>query len=375
MKHNMKFNNKMSKFKWGMMLLATAFTQGAFSEGLMLDTRFESVTTEYNDAAINASRPTSALTSRNASSFQASRMRMLYSTKFNDQLSGKVRFNLLQNNGAPNGESKLAKFVDYGFLTHQMHENFYLSAGKLVALIGGREALTNPGDYYFTSVAGAEILGSDTIALWPVGVALGGTFGDHKVEVLVANTTKEDKTTNNSVDYNDQTAYMVGVSYLGSLADKMVQPNASYHIDNESTNSENSRFMAVGSKFVFAPVEIDLDFLRNTSEMVIYPASAFSKNTTSIVGTLRYKIGDKFHVVAKVDKSTQEKQTAGGSDPAFTDTDVMQWGLAAEYYPYSDVKFRYHLAYVNKDTKPDGAATQTETKIMAGIRYNLDILK
>lgn len=338
----------------------------AFAEGIVLDTRFDQSSTSYNDDGIAGGN-------RNNSSFGFNRMRLLFSTKVSDQLSAKLRLNLLSAAASNAPESGLSKYIDYGFFSHQLNENIYLNAGKVIALIGGREAIVNPGDYYFASTAGAEILGRDTTAIWPVGAILGYQFDGHKVEFLAANTTNSDKSDIDSTKPS-QTRQMVGLSFLGSLMDKKIQPILSYHQDSEVENTEKREYLAVGSRFSFEQFEVDADYLMNSKSFKSWTASAIG-NVKSMVLSLRYKATDKFHLVAKVDSATQERSLAAGVNPAMTDYKIMQYGLAAEYAPIADAKFRYHVAYTTSDTKPDLGSSVVEQKIMLGARLVHDLMK
>lgn len=332
----------------------------ASAGGITFDSRYDSVTSSYNDAALAAG-------SKNSSSYQGSRLRLLFQSNINEDLTGKIRLNLLSANDTPNSEAKFSKYVDYAFLTHQISTNMYITAGKVIALIGGREALVNPGDYYFASMSGAEILGRPLTSLWPVGAIIGGQFENQKVELLVANTTTDDAATG-------QSRSMVGISYLGSFFEKSIQPILSYHTDAESENTEKRSYFAAGSKFIFSDFDLDLDYLANQKGYKTWSANA-SKELTSIVLSLRYKYSPAWQFIFKGDASNDKITTTAGASPIFKDTKYDQLGLTAEYYPYADIKFRYHLALIQKTTKPAAGERQSEQKIIAGLRLFHDFLK
>lgn len=345
----------------------------ASAEGITLDTRFDQSSVSYNDDGIAAGN-------RNNSSFGFNRMRILFSTKVNDQLSAKLRLNLLSASGANTPESGVSKYVDYGFFSHQLNENFYLNAGKVIALIGGREAMVNPGDYYFASTAGAEILGRDTTAIWPVGAIVGYQFDGQKVEFLAANTTTSDKESTTvapataASDKSTQTRQLVGLSFLGSFMDKKIQPIFSYHQDAEVENTEKRDYMAIGSKFAFDQFEVDADYLMNSKSFKAWGSGSVG-NVTSMVLSLRHKTTDKLNLVAKVDSSTQERATAAGANPTMAKYTITQLGLAAEYAPIADTKFRYHAAVTTSETKPETGSSITEQKIILGARLVCDLMK
>lgn len=336
------------------------FGSSVIAGGITFDSRYDSVSASYNGAALAAG-------SKNSSSFQGSRLRLLFQSNINEELAGKVRLNLLSANEAPNSEAKFSKYVDYAFLTHQIAEHIYITAGKVIALIGGREAIVNPGDYYFVSMSGGEILGRPLTSLWPVGAIIGGQFDNQKIELLVANTTSDDASTG-------QTRSMLGVSYLGSFFEKSVQPILSYHADAESENTQKRSYLAAGSKFIFSDFDLDLDYLVNQKGYKTWIANS-SKELTSLVLSLRYKYSPAWHFIFKGDSSTDKIATSAGISPSFNDTKYSQLGVSAEYYPYADIKFRYHLAIIQKSTKPEAGERQSEQKIIAGLRLVHDFLK
>lgn len=345
-----------SEVFWGLVLF---FCSNVFAEGITFDSRFDNIGTSYNDAALAAG-------SKNSSSFQGSRLRLLFQSKINEELSGKIRLNLLSANDSTNSEAKFSKYVDYAFLSHQLSSNVYLNAGKVIALIGGREAMVNPGDYYLTSMAGGEILGRPLTSLWPVGAILGGQFENQKIELLIANTTSDDTA--------GQSRNMIGISYLGNFLDKNIQPIFSYHTDAESENTEKRTYLAAGSKFIFGDFDLDLDYLVNEKSYKTWTSNT-SKELTSAVLSVRYKYSQSLHVILKGDSSSDKVSTSAGASPSFDEIKYNQVGISAEYYPYSDTKFRYHFAVISKSTKPIVGDSQTEQKIVAGLRLVHDFLK
>lgn len=335
------------------------FCSKIFAEGIIVDSRFDSIGSTYNEAGLAAG-------GKNSSSFQGARLRLLFQSKVNDELSGKIRLNLLSASDAPNSEAKFSKYVDYAFLSHQLNSNVYFNAGKVIALIGGREAMVNPGDYYFTSISGGEILSRPLTSLWPVGAILGGQFEDQKIELLVANTTSDDTT--------GQSRNMIGLSYLGSFLEKKLQPILSFHTDAESENTEKRTYLSVGSKIMLSDFDLDLDYLVNQKNYKVWIANS-SKELSSIVVSLRYKYSQAFQIIFKGDLSSDKISTSPGATPSFDEVKYNQVGISTEYYPYSDTKFRYHLAFSNKTTKGSVGDSQSEQKIIAGLRLVHDFLK
>ncbi len=338
---------------------AATFPISLYANKLTLDSRFDNTTTDYNNEARVSG-------SKNSATFSGSRLRMLYTAQVVDELGFKLRLNLLSANDTPNSEAKFSKFVDYAFLTHQLSPSLYLSAGKVIALIGGREAINNPGDYYFVSMAGSEILARPLTVLWPVGAVFGIVHNDQKLELLAANTSHDDGTA--------QSRSMIGLSYLGSFLDKKILPIASYHQDAENENVEKRTYLSIGSKFIFDGWDLELDYLNNAKSYQVWTTSS-SKDTTSLVSSVRYKHSDLIHAILKFDSSVDKVSSTAGANPSFSDTKYQQVGLGVEYYPIQGTRFRYHCAVVQKTTIPESGASLSETKFVLGVRLIHDFIK
>lgn len=334
----------------------------AFAEGVIVDGRMDYNSINNNDAAIAAGKS-------NTSAFKATRLRLLVQSKIKEDLMGKVRLNLLESSNAPVGESGYSKFIDYAFVTQTFTPNFALSFGRVINYIGGREAITGSGDYYFVSQAGAQVVGRPTSAQYPVGMVLTGMLADQRLDVVAANSTIDDGT--------NQTRMLVGASYLGSFLDKTLMPIASYYTDTDNENNSKRTYINVGLKYLITPMfDLEADYLMNNADYNNWTAAA-SKDTTSIVASLRVKTSDYFHVVVKAESSTDKVAAGAGANPAFDDNKIAQYGVAAEYYPYTaETNMRYHLAAVQRTTKPGaGGDDQVETKLYAGVRFVADFLK
>lgn len=350
-------------FKTLLLSLASVAAIQVHAEGVTVDGRFDHVSLNYNDDAKDGAG------SMPNSSFQGARLRLVLQSKLTEDLSGKVRLNLLNADNASLTESKYSKFVDFAYLTHKVTPEIEVNMGRFQSLIGGREQIISGGDYYFLSAAGSEITGRDSNALYPVGVMPTFKVADQRFDVVFANSSHDDG--------NSQSRYMTGVAYLGSFLDKTIQPVVSFFQDTDDENNDKRQYLNIGARFLFADFELDADYLSNQNSYETWAANA-AKETNSIVATLRWKASDYFHVLAKAEDSTSKQADAAGTSPNFDDVKIAQYGLAAEYYPASSqTKLRYHLAANQKTTKFSTGTNDNhvETRIIAGLRFAHDFLK
>ena len=76
-------------------------------------------------------------------------------------------------------------------------------------------------------------------------------------------------------------------------------------------------------------------------------------------------------VKAKIESSTYKDASTTSESKETT----LGYGIAYEIKPIKDADFRYHVAYTNKDVKPETGDTKTESHIIAGLKLQADFLK
>ncbi|MBC7466275.1 MAG: hypothetical protein H7256_09805 [Bdellovibrio sp.] len=331
--------------------------------------------------------PNDAVGTPGSETFQISRLKIDYQGKLSDANSFRVRLDTLKNTTATNASGNTSAFMDLAYVAHKFTDEVSLTMGRYVSGMGGVEGFINsPADIYLRSVAGDE-----TATIYqPVGAQVNLTFGDHKVNLNFANNTEDaSKAVSSTVTgnaggftapattttYPTQTRSLMGVSYTAKLMDATLIPVASYHFeDYASARGGNSRlkntFINAGARYLIGDFEIEADYLSNKYDYDTQAAQVLS--TISAVGLVRYKLNDvgSFHL--KYEGTDQKLATSATSD---TKNKITGLTAAFEYKPAKDENWRMHLAFAQKDNKPDSGDTRTEKIVYAGMRFYGDLLK
>ena len=330
--------------------------------------------------------PNDAVGTPGSETFQVNRLKIDYQGKLSDVNSFRVRLDALQNTTGKTASGNSSSFMDLVYVTHKFTDEVSLTMGRYVSGMGGVEGFINtPADIYLRSVAGDE-----TAAIYqPVGAQVNLTFGDHKVNLNFANNTEDASkavsstlTGNNNgvapaatTTYPTQTRSLMGVSYTAKLMDATLIPVASYHFeDYASTRGGNSKlkntFINAGARYLIGDFEIEADYLSNKYDYDTQAAQVLS--TISAVGLVRYKLADLGSVHVKYENSEQKLATGATSN---TKNKITGMTLALEYKPVKDENWRMHVAFAQKDNKPETGDTRTEKIVYAGMRFYGDLLK
>lgn len=306
--------------------------------------------------------------------FQVTRMKLDYQGKLGDLNSFRFRIDPLQNTAVTATRDKTSKFLDIAWVSHKFTDEISLTMGKVVAGLGGIEGYVNvPADIYLTSVAGAEV----GAIYYPVGAQADMTFAtDHRVRLTFGNnTTDVTNTANGGAASLNNTRGLSSLSYLGKFLENNLTATASYAMEDYTTSAGAAKvknsFTSVGAKYVMDPMEFELDYLSNKYDLDPQ-ANNNILSTISTVGLVRYKIADigSFHV--KYEATEQKTATSATTDKKDTITGITG---AFEYKPVKDENWRMHVAYTQKDSKPETGDTKTEKIVYAGMRLYMDMLK
>jgi hypothetical protein len=345
-------------------LVTTALGVSAFAGSLSMDSRADLESSTPNDAAKVAG-------SASYNRFKLNTLRLDGKGNFNENTSFRLRFRF--NNGAlatSNNRDSLNNAIDFGYVQHKVMDNLSFQIGKFGTDIGGVEGLTAGPDLYFNSLGW-----SDQNALrYATGLKAIYMIDVQEIDLMVMN---EEVDASNGTTFN-QTRNAAGIVYKGSFMDKMLMPVLSYHEDNlQPTGTTGTAaftdrkytFASAGLKYEMSPIFVELDYLYNTFKNKSVMDET-DKSTTA-VGTLGYKMEN---MVAKLKFESSEAEAFSAAATS-SKTKYAGYQLALEYMPTGDKNFRYHAAYVSRDTKPEVGDTQTTQTGIVGVRLIADFLK
>ncbi len=302
--------------------------------------------------------------------FRINRLKIDFQNVLGDANSFRVRIDPLKIGDSTvlkNKRDGVSSFVDFGFISHKLSDEWAFSMGKIITGMGGTEGLNNPGDVYLRSVAGEEI----AAVYWPVGAQLQGTYGDQKININVANIT-EDVTDGTVAKNLSSTSQLMGFTYTGKLSNGQVVPTVGYHSEtfNDTVLVKTTKnYLAFGAKFLISDFEIETDYLEN--KHTFDPQSTQLIETVSGVALIRYKL-DSGSVHFKYENSSLRSATSANVDTMST---LNSLTAAYEFKPYKDDNWRAHLAVIQRNTKADGVDSKSEKKVYLGMRVLADFLK
>lgn len=303
--------------------------------------------------------------------FKINRLKVDFQGTLGEANSYRVRIDPLRVGDANTTKTKrdsTSPYVDFGFITHKISDEWNVSMGKIITGMGGAEGLNNPGDMYLRSVAGDEA----AAIYWPTGVQIQGLFGDQKLNINVANISEDVTDATASANLNS-TSHLYGFSYLGKLNEGNILPSISYHTEtfnNTNYTKKTQSYAALGARFLISDFEIEVDALNNSRKFDPKGAEKMG-DVTSGVALVRYKL-DAGSVHIKYENSSVKIPT--GVD-IFSKSTITGATLAYEFKPVKDENWRWHIAGTQKDTKPEVGDTKSEKKILVGMRIMADFLK
>jgi hypothetical protein len=364
-------------------LVTTALGASALAAGtISMDGRADYEANTFNDAA-NRNNNTrfniqTLRVDAKGNLDEATQFRLRY--RFNNPTSG---INAGTSARGYNQRDSVNRNLDFAYVQRKFMDNLSLQVGKFNTDIGGIEGMTSGPDLYFTSQAYQE----QNEFRYATGAKLMFNFAEnHEIDLM---------STNQEVDVVDanpagagtsfgQNHETYGVVYKGSFMDKTLQPVLSWHNDKtQPTTASNplgglnaatprdvdANYYAAGLKWDFAPVFVEADYLYDTFKDLRQVGD--TDKTTSIVATVGGRM-DNWVGKLKYEHSEAEAFTAPGTSGK---TKYDGYQAAVEYLPTNDKTFRYHVAYVSRDTKPETGDTQTTQTVFVGTRILADFLK
>lgn len=366
-------------------LLVTLATVQAFAIGsLTLDMRTDMTSQTFNDEAKLAGAGV------NNYRFNFQTARLDYKNNLNDSTSFRVRARLAgKNQGDITLRDGSNSTLDYAYAAHKISDMLKLTVGKLSSEVGGFEALIPGADNFYASEAfgGTKYFGvtagSGSVNLagfsntqYVTGAKLTATFGTQDLSLIVANTDKSTVRlfpTNGDVTTGTPTAFsqnksLLGLSYRGSLMEKMVTTFASFHTETIAEDVK-AEFIGAGAQMNINPFMVQLEYLVNNSQS-LSGTTILKDSLSTIQLRTAYNIDEQFTAGLRV-SSSEEKIDAA---TAFKNK-YMTVGASLEFKPVAEDVFRYHVAYNDRTLTPEAGDNRKLNEVIVGMRISADFLK
>lgn len=364
----------------------TAMGAAAHAGTISMDARADYESNTYNDAA----------NKRNSTRFNLQTVRLDAKGNMNESTSYRIRYRLNNPSSGVNGSTaaptyrltdSASKALDFAYIEHKLMDNLSLQMGKFTTDIGGIEGLTTGPDLYFTSVA----YGEQNPLRYATGAKLMYIMESNEFDVMAFNQETDAIATNpdNTTTSFAQNHQAYGVVWKGSFMDKSLSPVLSWHNDNMQPSatgacpaagaassaacSQENNFYSAGLKWDWSPFFVEADYLYDTfkDKSVVGETDKTSSAVVTLGARMEQWVGK-----LKYENSEAEVFSAG----AGSRKDHYQgYQAAVEYLPSNEKYFRYHVAYISRDVKPDKTGTAGDTQntqtVLVGTRILADFLK
>lgn len=343
-------------------LMTSAVAVAANAGSISFDSRADYEAKNYNDAS----------NTRNYNKINMQTLRLDAKGNFNEDVSYRLRVRFNKTATTMRTADSMDSTTDFAYIQHKVMEGLSLQFGKIGTEIGGFEGMTPGSDLYFTSAAYGTSADAQQGALrYATGAKIIYTVADQEFNLMTVNQQTDAVNTTFS-----QTHEAMGVVYKGSFMDKTLLPYLSYFMDDVQGTAagvidKKYNYMTAGIKWDAKPVFVEVDYsINNYKNKSITDET---DTTSSAVATVGYQL-DNWVAKLKYEGSEVKTFTAANTSGKLTYTGMQ---LAAEYMPTADKNFRYHAAYMTRDTKSDaaGAQTMTEQTAIVGVKLYADFLK
>jgi hypothetical protein len=280
-----------------------------------------------------------------------------FNLRMDGQISPKFSYSWRQRFNRANSISEFAQNTDWLHLTYKPTENWAISAGKQVLMIGGWEYDRAPIELYFCS----EFW--NNVNCYQIGASVAYTTNSGNDTILFQACQSPYDTTLSSVDYYAYNLYWSGshgcFTALYSLNFMQYAPG------------KYDKYIALGNQFKFGDATIQLDLMNRGPK-----GKDLLFDNFSIMGEFSYMIANQVNIFAKAtyDKIGNSSVLASGLVPG---TELTRVGGGVEYYPMGNRNVRLHAAYAHTfgvNTNPDGTALNKLGYLTVGLTWKIDIM-
>ena len=284
-----------------------------------------------------------------------------FNLRMDGQISSKFSYSWRQRFNRVNSFSEFAQNTDWLHLTYKPTQNWAISAGKQVLMIGGWEYDRAPIDLYFCS----EFW--NNVSCYQIGASVAYTTNEGNDTILFQACQSPYDTISYALDYYAFNLYWSGshgcYTALYSLNFMQYAPG------------KYDKYVALGNQFKFGDATLQLDLMSRGPK-----AEDLLFDNFSIMGEFSYLIAKRVNVFAKAtyDKIGSSAVAASGLIPG---TEITRIGGGVEYYPLGgrgNRDIRLHAAYAynfGNNTNLDGTAVGKGSFLTVGLTWRIDIVK
>lgn len=281
-----------------------------------------------------------------------------FNLRMDGQITPKFSYSWRQRFNRMNSLSDFAQNTDWLHLTYRPTENWAISAGKQVVMIGGWEYDRAPIELYFCSEYW------NNVACYQLGASV--AYTTHKGNDTLTFQFCQSPYDHAEADYFAYNLYWSGqhgfFSALYSLNFSQYAPG------------KYDAYVVLGNQFQFGDAKLQLDLMNRGVS-----ARELLFDNFSIMGEFSYLVADRVNIFAKATYDKVGNNYASGLF-LYPGSEITRLGGGVEYYPLGhkgNRDIRLHAVYAHTlgtNTNPAPTAVNKQSYLTVGLTWKIDIL-
>lgn len=281
-----------------------------------------------------------------------------FNLRMDGQITPKFSYSWRQRFNRMNSLSDFAQNTDWLHLTYRPTENWAISAGKQVVMIGGWEYDRAPIELYFCSEYW------NNVACYQLGASVAYTTNE-------GNDTLTFQFCQSPYDHAEADYFAYNLYWSGQHGFF----SALYSLNfSQYAPGKYDAYVVLGNQFQFGDAKLQLDLMNRGVS-----ARELLFDNFSIMGEFSYLVADRVNIFAKATYDKVGNNYASGLF-LYPGSEITRLGGGVEYYPLShkgNRDIRLHAVYAHTlgtNTNPAPTAVNKQSYLTVGLTWKIDIL-
>lgn len=281
-----------------------------------------------------------------------------FNLRMDGQITPKFSYSWRQRFNCMNSLSDFAQNTDWLHLTYRPTENWAISAGKQVVMIGGWEYDRAPIELYFCSEYW------NNVACYQLGASVAYTTNE-------GNDTLTFQFCQSPYDHAEADYFAYNLYWSGQHGFF----SALYSLNfSQYAPDKYDAYVVLGNQFQFGDAKLQLDLMNRGVS-----ARELLFDNFSIMGEFSYLVADRVNLFAKATYDKVGNNYASGLF-LYPGSEITRLGGGVEYYPLGhkgNRDIRLHAVYAHTlgtNTNPAPTAVNMQSYLTVGLTWKIDIL-
>lgn len=281
-----------------------------------------------------------------------------FNLRMDGQITPKFSYSWRQRFNRMNSLSDFAQNTDWLHLTYRPTENWAISAGKQVVMIGGWEYDRAPIELYFCSEYW------NNVACYQLGASVAYTTNE-------GNDTLTFQFCQSPYDHAEADYFAYNLYWSGQHGFF----SALYSLNfSQYAPGKYDAYVVLGNQFQFGDAKLQLDLMNRGVS-----ARELLFDNFSIMGEFSYLVADRVNIFAKATYDKVGNNYASGLF-LYPGSEITRLGGGVEYYPLGhkgNRDIRLHAVYAHTlgtNTNPAPTAVNKQSYLTVGLTWKIDIL-